>query len=119
MANARDVGFGKEKDAVKYLIKNGYKILETNFRTIFGEIDIIAKHKGDIVFLEVKYRQSVSHGVPQEAVNKSKQNKIIKSAVLYLKKHAVKGEFRFDVVSMSGDKIEIIESAFSSDKYFI
>ena len=119
MSGAREVGFDKEKEAAKFLKENGYKIIETNFTTIFGEIDIIAKHKGDLVFAEVKYRNTLSGGTPQEAVNKTKQQKIIKSAILYLKQKNFKGNFRFDVVAITGKNFEIIESAFSSGKYYI
>ncbi|MCL2145479.1 MAG: YraN family protein [Endomicrobia bacterium] len=119
MADTRKVGFDKEKEAAKFLKENGYKILETNFTTIFGEIDIIAKHKDCLVFVEVKYRSNLSGGTPQEAVTKTKQQKIIKSAILYLKQKNFKDSFRFDIVAITGDKFEIIESAFSSDKYFI
>jgi putative endonuclease len=119
MANTREIGFSKEKEAANFLKKKGYKIIETNFTTVFGEIDIIAKHKKDLVFVEVKYRKNLSGGTPQEAVTKSKQQKIIKSAVLYLKKKNFRGNFRFDVVAVCGGKIEIIESAFSSDMYYI
>jgi putative endonuclease len=119
MANTRDVGFAKEKEAVMFLKKRGHKILETNYVTDFGEIDIISKHKEDIVFTEVKYRRNLSGGTPQEAVNKSKQDKIIKSALVYIKKNNIKGNFRFDIAAITGSECEIIESAFSSDKYFI
>ena len=54
MAYCRDIGFAKEKEAADFLKKRGYKILETNFTTSFGEIDIIAEHKKETVFIEVK-----------------------------------------------------------------
>lgn len=119
MAYCRDIGFAKEKEAADFLKKRGYKILEMNFTTSFGEIDIIAEHKKETVFIEVKYRKNLSGGAPQEAVNKAKQRKIIKSAILYIKRNRVKDAFRFDIVSICGGRFEIIESAFSSDEYFI
>lgn len=119
MANTREIGFAKEKEAVKFLKKLKYKILETNYTTDFGEIDIIAKHREDIVFIEVKYRENLSGGSPQEAVNKSKQAKIIKSALLYIKKGNIKDNFRFDIIAITGNEFEIIESAFSSGRYYI
>ncbi|MDR2426402.1 MAG: YraN family protein [Endomicrobium sp.] len=120
MVDTRTVGFEKEKEAIKFLQKRGYKIIGTNYVTIFGEIDIIAKNKGNIVFIEVKYRKNLSGGTPQEAVTKSKRKKIIKSAVLYVKQNGLKdSNIRFDVVSINDDKFEIIESAFFASGYFI
>jgi len=119
MPDTRTVGFGKEEDACAYLKKCGYKISERNFRTPFGEIDIIARHKKDIVFIEVKYRKSSFSGTPQEAVTKSKQQKIIKSALVYMKQKktgfAGGGNMRFDIVAVSENSCEIIESAFTAE----
>ena len=110
--NSRDLGFAKEKEAAAFLKAQGYKILDTNYRTRFGEIDIIAKDKNDIVFVEVKYRKSSYGGTPQEAVNYNKQQKIIKSALAYIKQNSLKNNIRFDVAAISKDCIEIIKSAF-------
>lgn len=115
MSDTRKLGLEKEKEALKFLKKNGYKILETNYTTPFGEIDIIAKDKKDIVFIEVKYRQSSYSGTPQEAVNQKKQKKIIKSAILYIKRNDIKDNIRFDIVALSPQKTEIIKAAFSAD----
>jgi len=67
-----------------YLERQGYTILERNFRTRYGEIDIIAKLQDEIIFFEVKTRSSTDHGLPCEAVNKSKQRKIRGVANYYL-----------------------------------
>ena len=67
-----------------YLEKKGYTILEQNFRTRYGEIDIIAKLQNEIIFFEVKTRSSTDHGLPCEAVNKAKQRKIRGVANYYL-----------------------------------
>lgn len=122
MADKRSLGFEKEKEAAAFIKKKGYKILETNYLSRFGEIDIIAKHKKDIVFIEVKYRQSSFSGTPQEAVNHSKQQKIIKTSAVYIKEKKIKENVRFDIVAISGTgEIEIIESAFNADSvgYYI
>ncbi|MDR3306109.1 MAG: YraN family protein [Endomicrobium sp.] len=113
MKTARDIGFEKEKEVAAYLKKLKYKILDTNFRTRFGEIDIIAKQDGTIVFIEVKYRKSSFSGTPQELVTHSKQKKIIKSAIVYIKLHDIKDNVRFDVIAVNDNNIEIINSAFS------
>jgi putative endonuclease len=111
--------FGKESEslAVRYLKKNGYKILEQNYRNKIGEIDIIAKEKGTLVFVEVKARKTHVFGNPKWAVTPKKQRKISMVALYYLK--ATKQthvKARFDVVSLSlakdNPQIEIIKNAF-------
>ena len=108
----RDVGFDKERKAIKYIKKFKYKILTTNFTTKFGEIDIIAKDKDILVFIEVKYRKSLYSGTPQEAVKFTKQQRIIKSAIVYIKENNIKSDMRFDIIAINNDKIELIKSAF-------
>ena len=74
-----------EDFAVSFLSKKGYKILDRNFRSKFGEIDIIALHGNVLVFVEVKSRRSDKFGVPQLAVGAKKQEKLSKIALYYLK----------------------------------
>jgi putative endonuclease len=111
--------FGKDSEslAVRYLRKNGYKILEQNYRNKIGEIDIIAKEKGSLVFVEVKARKTHVFGNPKWAVTPKKQRKISMVALYYLK--ATKQthvKARFDVVSLSlakdNPQIEIVKNAF-------
>jgi len=118
MINKRQT-FGKESEsiAVRHLKKNGYKILEQNYRNKLGEIDIIAKDKGTLVFVEVKGRKSGLFGNPKWAVTPKKQRKISMVALYYLKatkQHNVKA--RFDVVSIVSAEenpcIEIVKNAF-------
>ena len=80
--------FGKfgEDAATKYLKDLGYKILERNFRTRWGEIDIIAKDGDCLVFAEVKTRTDLSYGSPEEAVTQTKQQHLIKASQIYLSK---------------------------------
>ena len=111
--------FGKKSEsiAITHLKKHGYKILEQNYRTKLGEIDIIAKDKDTLVFVEVKARNSNRFGNPKCAVTFKKQRKISIVALLYIKttkQNNVKA--RFDVVAISSVKgkpsIEIIKNAF-------
>ena len=111
--------FGKESEslAVGYLKKNGYKILEQNYCNKIGEIDIIAKEKGTLVFVEVKARKTHVFGNPKWAVTPKKQRKISMVALYYLK--ATKQthvKARFDVVTLSSltdnPQIAIIKNAF-------
>jgi len=111
--------FGKESEslAVRYLKKNGYKILEQNYRNKIGEIDIIAKEKGTLVFVEVKARKTHVFGNPKWAVTPKKQRKISMVALYYLKAtNQTHVKARFDVVALCSAKdnsqIEIIKNAF-------
>lgn len=102
-----------EKKAEEYLRKRGYKILALNFKTHIGEIDIVAKYDGVIVFVEVKTRKNDAYGSPAEAVNRQKQQKYFKVATEYLKKNKlVDAECRFDVIEVEEDKINHIKDAF-------
>jgi len=115
--NRQSIGKAGEELVCRYLKKEGYKILERNFRTRFGEIDIITARKGHIAFVEVKTRQSDAYGTPAEAVGVKKQKSIILSAQEYITR-CVKAdfEFSFDVaeVILKEDKplISYIENAF-------
>ncbi|MDR0822474.1 MAG: YraN family protein [Endomicrobium sp.] len=121
MQNKREIGFEKEKKAAQFLQENGYKIITTNFAAKCGEIDIIAKDKDCLVFVEVKYRKNTNYGSPVEAVTFKKQKKISKTAIIYLRQNKVRTDFRFDIVSIVADNIEIIKSAFSmpAGRYYI
>jgi putative endonuclease len=112
-----DTGKQGEKIAAAFLKKSGYRIIETNFRCIAGEIDIIAREKGEIVFIEVKTRKSAELGYPEQAVGINKQKKMSQLALLYLqKKNITDTQARFDVVaitiSASGNEIKLIKNAF-------
>jgi putative endonuclease len=111
--------YGRESEsiAVRHLKKNGYKILEQNYRNRLGEIDIIAKDKDTLVFVEVKARRSAGYGSPKWAVTPKKQRKISMVALYYLKAaRQPKAKARFDVVaicsSCDNPEIEIIKNAF-------
>lgn len=111
--------FGKtaENTAARFLKARGYKILERNYKTKFGEIDIIAQQEGVICFLEVKARRSLNSGVPQEAVSTSKQRQISKVAVYYLKSNnLLERPARFDVLALlyvnSLPEVTLITNAF-------
>ena len=106
-------GFG-EKKAREYLENKKYQILATNHRNKIGEIDIIAKDKDTIVFIEVKYKASLLFGHPREMVTYAKQNKIRRVALSYLQQKGLvdKVNIRFDVIDVLGDKITHIENAF-------
>lgn len=109
-------GTDSESMAVNYLKENGYQIIERNYRTKIGEIDIIAKDGDTIVFVEVKARKSRAYN-PKEAVTNSKKRKISMVALYYLKStRQINVRARFDVVAIDSAKnsgaVEIIKNAF-------
>jgi len=86
-ANRHQLGQQGENSAASFLISRGYKIIEKNFRTAAGEIDIIAQDKNTLVFVEVKARQSLEYGFPEEAVTQSKIATITRVGEYYSKLH--------------------------------
>lgn len=113
ITNKRTVGSNYERIAGEYLKTLGYEIVEYNFYSRSGEIDIIAKHEGYLVFIEVKYRDNDYKGHPFEAVSISKQRRISRCAAYYLKKnHIYDVSVRFDVVGILGEQIRVIQNAF-------
>ena len=111
--------YGKKGEliAANYLKKQKYKILETNYKNQIGEIDIIAKDKNYLVFVEVKTRISKAFGDPLEAIDEEKQFKIRNVATMYLMKNKLldKVPIRFDAIAILGDiehEIRHIKDAF-------
>ena len=112
--NTREIGSAFEKQAGEYLETRGYSVIEYNFRCKSGEIDIVAMDGETLVFCEVKYRSNNRKGTPFEAVTIYKQKKICRTALYYITKHQIVDvPCRFDVVGITGDKIEIIKNAFA------
>jgi putative endonuclease len=118
-----DRGIEGENIAARALKKSRYKIIERNYRTPAGEIDIIARDKQCVVFVEVRTRSSVEFGLPQETVVARKRKRICNAAKWYLQKeHASDIECRFDVVAVIIDEkrkkpqVEIIRNAFRPEK---
>jgi len=113
----RQLGDHGEDLAAAALKKQGYKILERNYVTPLGEIDLIARQGKTLVIVEVKTRKSLRFGSPQEAVSLTKQNRLRRLAEYYLKdKRLTEVPVRFDVVAvtLAGDEpqVEIICDAF-------
>lgn len=113
-----ELGRFGEKKAVAFLKKNGYRIVEKNYKCRLGEIDIIAIDKNTLVFVEVKSRTQSNFGEPQESVNYQKIRHISNVALNYIQKKKLEDvNIRFDVVGVSfGDNkkphIELIKDAF-------
>jgi putative endonuclease len=107
-----------ENSAAKYLKRHHYSIVETNYACRLGEIDIIAKNKEYLLFVEVKQRNKDSIAMPREFVDLKKQQRIISTAQLYLSTHLTNLQPRFDVIEVytENNKIKSIkhlENAFS------
>lgn len=111
-SSAKQTGNSGEDAAALFLQNKGYKILERNYRTPAGEIDIIAYQKGVTIFAEVKKRSSGAFGAGFEAVNAKKRSRIIKAAGIYLSLTGGERACRFDVLSIDGSVVNHIENAF-------
>src|SRR5690554_2170499 len=99
--NKKEFGRWGEERAAEYLKNRGYRIVERNYRVSRGEIDLIVE-KGDyLVFVEVKTRKSFFHGLPQEAVDFRKQNKLRQIANYYLLQNKTMKKMRFDVLCIN------------------
>lgn len=112
--NSRETGRQQEARVCEFLERCGYEILEQNFYSRFGEIDIIARRDGTLVFVEVKYRRSTQNGLPEEAVDRKKRLKIIRTADYYRVRKRVPEDVpcRFDVICVCTGTITHHENAF-------
>ena len=115
--SAQATGKLGESLAEAYLKKKGYRILERNVRSPFGEIDIVAKHDGVLVFVEVKTRKDTSFGLPEEAVDGRKKNQLARLASWYLTRfRKADVQVRFDVLAIdltpNGRQMRLIQDAF-------
>ena len=109
-----DIG---ENRAAEYLKGLGYEIMERNYRTELGEIDIIAAGEGYLIFVEVKTRLNENHGYGADAVNYRKRKKINEVASQYIKKYRLfNSAVRFDIVEVYTEdkRVEHIKNAFDS-----
>lgn len=115
--NRQTLGKYGEDLVCEHLKKNGYTVLERNFRFRMGEIDIVAQKKGSVAFVEVKTRQSDAFGTPAEAVGARKQKNMILAAQQYISLHGKPDEnYTFDVAEVlvrgDGPSINYIQNAF-------
>lgn len=108
-----------EQLAAEYLQKAGYEIVCRNYRTRFGEIDIVARDSRFLVFVEVKTREAGSLTDPLESVTPAKRKKLVRTAMLYLQKLPTELQPRFDVIGIlledSRPAVRHIENAFGAD----
>ena len=113
----KNLGHRGETAAISFVQTKGFTIIETNYKTKIAEIDIIAKDRDCICFIEVKTRRSLKKGLPKESITYSKQKKIIMGASIYLKeKKKMNSRVRFDVIEVleknGSFDINLIKNAF-------
>lgn len=116
MASHNNLGKEGETIACEFLQKKGYKILDCNWRHLRYEVDIVALHKGFLVFIEVKTRSTFKFGFPDESVGFRKEKMLIEAAEIYIEQKDLFNEIRFDIVSIvkneKDEKIYHIQNAF-------
>ena len=117
--NTRTLGAFGEEEAVRCLRRKGYRIVQRNYRCRFGEIDIIARKRNILAFVEVKLRKDRRFAEAREFVTRQKQQRILASAQLYLAAHPEDLQPRFDVIEVyapDGERgavtVEHLEDAF-------
>lgn len=90
-----------ENQAATYLEGRGYSILERNFRTPYGEIDLVVSKQDTVVFVEVKTRSSDSYGMPEEAITPAKSAHLLDAVHFYIEDHpTIEGAWRIDVIAV-------------------
>jgi len=93
-----EVGRSGEAVAKQYLQKNGYNIIEENYKTKYSEIDLIARDKNTLVFLEVRAKSGELFGTPEESITRNKVRTLIKNANAYVARKGYNKNYRIDVV---------------------
>lgn len=106
------LGSWGERRVARHYEAAGYHVLDRNWRVRGGELDLVLGRDDEIVFCEVKTRSSHRFGAPVEAVDGRKQRFLRRTAVSWLDAHDRRGRLRFDVASVVGGRIEVIEGAF-------
>ncbi|HVF13647.1 MAG TPA: YraN family protein [Acidimicrobiales bacterium] len=109
----RALGVSGEEAVAAWYLERGYRVLDRNWRCRSGELDLVARKGGLVVFCEVKTRSSDAFGLPAEAVNRQKQQRIRALAARWLDESpSPASEIRFDVACVLGAQIEVIQAAF-------
>jgi len=119
----RDTGIRGEKIARDFLKKRGYRIIETNYRCRRGEIDIIARHREYLTFIEVRTKSSNEYGSPEESITRAKKERLKMTAMYYRQNHdGLPPLWRIDIIAVELDekgratRIELIDNAICGDQ---
>jgi putative endonuclease len=120
MAAHNEFGIEGEDKAANYLIREGYTILDRNWRSGHKELDIVAEKDGTLVVAEVKTRTSSKYGNPEDAVTPRKIRNTVLAADAYIRFNRIDLPIRFDIISIlsNGDVINHIEDAFRSPVWY-
>ncbi len=110
----KQLGDDAERAAERYLITHGLSLVERNFRTRFGEIDLIMKDGDTLVFIEVRLRKNDDFGGAAASIGAAKQRRIVAAAQQYIAGLRHPPPCRFDAVLMVGTKIEWLKDAFGA-----
>ena len=109
----RRLGAHGEDRALRWYVERGYELVERNWRCATGEIDLVLRQDGTVVFCEVKTRSSARFGSPLEAVGRDKQRRLRRLAATWLATSDVGyRSVRFDVAAVIGSRVEVVEGAF-------
>ena len=104
-----DIGRKGEEIAKEYLEKKGYKIIERNYKTKYAEIDLVARRKNELVFVEVRTKTGEDLGSPEETINKKKLKKLLGNAVAYVARTKWKNSYRIDAICIVLKKDSSVE----------
>ena len=121
MSYRQSFGRWGEQAAIIYLLKNGFKIITQNWRSKYGEIDIIAQNDQCLVFVEVKTRRGNQYGYPEDAITLKKRSHLVNSALDYIEQNHIVNDWRIDIIAIQKDmnqqiKIEWFQDAIREDK---
>ncbi len=121
--NRKKTGQHGEKLALDFLKKHGYKIMETNYRSRYGEIDIVSRHKNTLIFTEVRAKTSLDYGSPEESITETKARHLRATAYNYLQTHEnLSTQWQIDFIAIEIDeknkpkRINLIESAIGEEE---
>ncbi|MGA3174113.1 MAG: YraN family protein [Syntrophorhabdales bacterium] len=114
----REEGLAGEEMAIKTLKRKGYKIIERNYRSRLGEIDVIAEEGECLVFVEVKKRNTGLFGEAVCSIDDRKKKHLVKAALFYLKTHdGFNRSVRFDVIGIDSKRIKLVKNAFLVEEH--
>ena len=112
-----EAGARAERAAEEFLKSRGWRILERNYRTRLGEIDLVARDGDTVVFVEVRARSSTAFGTPQETVTREKRRRLVRTAQAYAQSRRLDVPLRFDVVAFSPEGTLHIPGAFEATEF--
>lgn len=118
MADHNDSGKLAEQLAADWLVAKKYELLENNYRYKHAEIDLIMKHQGLLIFVEVKYRSGTGFGYAEEFVDGAKRKQIIKAADNYIHENDWHKDIRFDIVAVYKDRYGNVNFRHFEDAFY-